>query len=125
MLKACPRCGKLHEIGQKCPVKRTYKKRITKIDKFRSTREWQKTREQAKERDGYMCQVCARGLYNTVSRRYNSDSLQVHHITPVNENWERRLDETNLICLCPYHHRMAEDGAIPREALQGMITYPP
>jgi predicted HNH restriction endonuclease len=65
-----------------------------------------------------MCQVCIRELYNTQTK-YNFDNIQVHHIVPLNdpEGWDKRLDDDNLIALCPYHHSMAEHGEISRDEL--------
>ena len=46
----------------------------------------------------------------------------MHHIIPIEENYDKRLDENNLITLCRYHHEMAESGEIPREELQEIVA---
>ena len=43
----------------------------------------------------------------------NSD-LSVHHIVPLKVDYDRRLDNDNLITLCRYHHEAAERGYISR-----------
>lgn len=49
--------------------------------------------------------------------RYNSRRLSAHHIIPLAEDYDRRLDDDNLITLCSYHHELAERGVIPRPLL--------
>lgn len=119
----------MHKQGEVCPSKpdttRNYKKRLTKIDKFRSTKEWQDKRNEVKDRDKHLCQVCLHKLYETKARQYNFKNIQVHHITPMSEDWSRRLDDDNLISLCPYHHKMAEDGVMPKEVLYNLIESTP
>jgi hypothetical protein len=62
-----------------------------------------------------MCQICIRDLYDTVTR-YNFSDVGVHHITPLNEDLKRGLDNTNLLSVCEYHHKRCEVGGdIPRD----------
>lgn len=67
-----------------------------------------------------MCQICIRELYNTQTK-YNFTNIEVHHIVPIVEGWNKRLDDNNLICLCSYHHKMAESGEIPRQHLLDIV----
>lgn len=46
----------------------------------------------------------------------------MHHIIPLEEDYNKRLDSDNLITLCRYYHELAEKGEISREALQEMIA---
>ena len=85
-------------------------------DFFRSTSAWQKKREEIKERDGYLCQVCLRGLYGT-KKRITYEDTEVHHIAKLSETLERCLDNEWLITLCRKHHDMADRGEIPPEEL--------
>ena len=48
--------------------------------------------------------------------RYVSD-VQVHQIVPLARDYSQRLNDENLIYLCPYHHEMAESGEIPENEL--------
>lgn len=120
MLKTCSRCGIVPE-GHICPYK-TYRKKEkdSKADKFRKTKMWTKKSLEIRQRDKNLCVVCINNLYNTIFQ-YNYDKLEVHHITPINEDYNRRLDNDNLITLCNYHHKLAEEGEIPREELYRLI----
>lgn len=123
MLKACSYCGKVHAKGYACSHKPqpNYTKRITYIDRFRSTKAWQHKRDEIKQRDKYCCQICSRKLHNTVSQQYNSKDLQVHHIQKIRYAWDKRLDNDNLVSLCPYHHKMADDGLIKAKQLLDIV----
>jgi len=117
MLKSCRHCGGIHDRKYVCPSKpkRTNYK-ATYIDKFRWTKPWQRKRKYVNDRDKHLCQICMRELYNT-QLKYNFHNIEVHHIIPIKDNWDRRLDDENLICLCKHHHEMAESGEIPKDVL--------
>lgn len=85
--------------------------------KFRSTKAWQRKRVEIKERDLYLCQVCVRKLYPLKDRTYNTDDLEVHHIIPISEDYDKKLDNDYLLTTCQQHHEMAERGDIPRRVL--------
>lgn len=121
MLRSCPYCGRIHEKSYICPQKQQrlaerQKKDGAKETKFRYTKAWKEKREDVKSRDGYCCQLCVRGLYDP-DRKYETDDLSVHHIIPIAENWDSRLDDDNLITLCRKHHELAESGGVPRKIL--------
>lgn len=120
MLKTCSKCGIVPQ-DHKCPY-RTYKKKDkdSKADKFRTTKAWARKSIEIRQRDKYLCKVCINNLYHTINT-YNYDKLEVHHITPINEDYNRRLDNDNLITLCNYHHKMAEHNEIPRDELYELI----
>lgn len=122
MKRSCPYCGGVHSVGYECDKKPKRDQRIknTQADKFRSTALWQQKRKKVKERDNYLCQVCLRKIYNTVTRQYNFKDLSVHHIEPLEERYDLRLADGNLITLCAYHHRMAEEGLIPKSVLRSI-----
>ena len=120
MLKSCSYCGRIHDSKYICKEKPIKKKTITEADKFRWTRIWQKKREEIKKRDLYLCQICIRELYNTVTK-YNTEELSVHHNTPINEDYNKRLDNNNLLTVCDYHHKMCERGEIARKEVQKII----
>lgn len=120
MLKTCKMCGVVSE-GHICPYRKARKKTGNRqSDKFRNTAIWQKKRNEIKVRDRYLCQVCLRNLYNTLSL-LNHKTVEVHHITPIEQDYNRRLDNDNLISLCSYHHKMADKGEIPREELYDIV----
>lgn len=119
----CSRCG-IVKRGHICPYK-TYMKRDkdSKADKFRKSKAWTNKSREVRQRDRYLCRVCEADIYNTI-RQYNYDKLEVHHIVPINEDYDKRLDNDNLITLCNYHHKLAEENKIPREVLQELISPP-
>lgn len=120
MLKSCSYCGKIHDSKYICPskpIRKSYKK--TEEDKFRNTQAWKKKRNYIRDRDKGLCQVCVRKLYNTL-KQYSYTDIEVHHIVPLREDYELRLDDNNLISLCKYHHELAEKEEIPRNLLQEM-----
>ena len=111
IFKSCSKCGKIHDYNKKCYSGDSFKKKDTKANRFRRTTEWQKKSEEIREDSTYLCSVCKElGIYN-----YNK--LEVHHIDKLEDNYDRRLDNYNLICLCNSHHREAEKGDIDREYL--------
>lgn len=116
VLRSCNICGKVHKFGEDCPQK-TYRKKSGRIeDEFRQSSDWKKMREIIRKRDGYLCQVCL--LNSEVNRdKFNWKKLEVHHIVPLAEDYELRLDEGNLITLCRSHHEEAEKGKIERKLL--------
>lgn len=120
MYKTCARCGTIHDINIVCYRNKVFKKENTDADKFRKTYKWQQRAEEIKKRDKYLCRVCIAKIYNTTIK-YNYNKLEVHHIIPLEEDYNKRLDEDNLITLCCYHHKLAEKGIINREIL-GKLT---
>lgn len=116
----CSKCGVV-ERGHKCPHRKSrYKSGDRDSDKFRNTIRWQRKRDEIKTRDRYLCQLCLRNLYNTLNM-VNFKNIEVHHITSIQEDYNRRLDNDNLISLCGYHHKMAEKGQIPKEELYKIV----
>lgn len=81
---------------------------------------WQKKRDEIKQRDNYLCQVCIRKLYDT-RNQYTYDSLEVHHGVPLEEDFDRRLDNDILLTICERHHGMAEKGVIPKQEILDII----
>lgn len=124
MLRSCPYCGRIHEKSYICPQKRQrqaerQRKGGDRETKFRYTKAWKEKREEIRERDSYCCQLCIRGLYDP-ERKYETEDLSVHHIIPIAEDWDSRLDNDNLITLCRKHHEQAEASSIPRDELRGI-----
>ena len=112
-LKSCSKCGKIHPRGVKCNVGRIYNR--TKDDKLRSTYAWTKKAKQIKEDALGLCEVCrAQGLYTY-------DNLEVHHITKLRDDPNGLLDDDNLITLCNYHHRQADDGELSVDYLRKLV----
>lgn len=122
MLKSCHYCGRIHDSRFDCgkkPVRR--KKKYSQADYFRRTQAWTDKSIEIKQRDNYLCQICIRKLYNTL-QQYNYNHLSVHHAVPIAADWDKRLDNDNLITLCSTHHKMCENGEIPREVVRKIIV---
>ena len=68
------------------------------------------------KRDKYLCRACFAQLPGTL-KRLNTSDLSVHHIVPLAVDFEKRLDDDNLITLCHFHHEMAESGEIKAQEL--------
>ena len=120
MKKSCVYCGKIHEKNFECGKKPIKVKKKYEKDKFRSSYAWQQKTLEIRERDNYICQICIRTLYNT-RKRLNSKSLSIHHAIPLKDDYEKRLDNDNLLTVCDMHHEMAESGEIPYKEIKRII----
>lgn len=121
MLRSCQYCGRVHDSKYVCPSKPRRNNKITEADKFRRTSKWQNKRTEIKQRDLYLCQICIRELYKTVYK-YNTEELEVHHNVPINEDYDKRLDNDNLLTVCGRHHKMCDRGEISRKEVQDIIN---
>ncbi len=117
-LKSCRYCGRIHDSHFDCGKKPVTKKR-TELDSFRSSGAWQRIRNAVRERD---CNLCRLSLYYG---EIVHEDLSVHHIEPLIERWDCRLDEQNLITLSAYWHERAEAGEVDRKLLHQLATTPP
>lgn len=117
MKRSCIYCGGIHEKNFECEKKPKREKKNDEITAFRNTSAWRKAREQIKRRDGNMCRWCLEHSEEIGKRRYNCTNLEVHHIIPIAEDFEKRLEDRNLITLCEQHHEMAERGLLSRTDL--------
>ena len=118
MLTTCRYCNSIHDSSYECEKKPKpeYKKNCTYIDRFRSSRAWRKKAEAIKKRDKYLC------VYSLSKGVIETHDLEVHHIVPIKEDWNKRLDDSNLITLTRLVHEQAEDGTISREELLKSIS---
>lgn len=102
-LKACGRCGMIHEWNN-CPrpVEDNYKRKQTYQRTFRSSALWKRKRAEILERDQYVCRLClSRGIIS-------NKNLEVHHIVPIKVNQELKLADDNLITVCGLCHEEIE-----------------
>ena len=119
MKKSCKHCGRVHASAFICPERpppKPRKGRGGREAKFRSTAAWQRKRAEVQERDRYLCKACAsRGDLVW-------EGLEVHHIEPLSERYELRLDGANLVTLCAACHAKAEAGEPPPGALRKLAA---
>ena len=120
MLKSCAYCGRIHDSKYDCGKKPKKYKHKSKQEKFRWTKAWQNKRKEIRERDSGVCQVCIRGIYNPY-KQYEYNDISIHHAIPIQQDYDKRLDNDNLITLCEMHHKMAEDGKIPYDEIKEII----
>ncbi|QHI73790.1 HNH endonuclease [Aminipila terrae] len=113
MKKSCVYCGRIHDTKFDCGKKPKRFKKANDKNKFRWSRKWREKALQIKERDKYLCQLALREN----PPRYVYTNLEAHHIIPIEEDWDLRLDDDNLITLSEEYHEKAERGEIPRELL--------
>lgn len=116
MYKSCSKCGKIHDINQKCPeYKRQYKYSYNE-SKLRNTNDWHKKADELRNDSKYLCAVCFdKGIY-----QYNN--LEIHHIEKLKNRPDLLLDRNNLICLCKKCHKLADVGMIDKEYLYSLVN---
>ncbi len=67
------------------------------FDFFYQSWEWKQLRAYKFTKENGLCERCrAKGIIRA--------GKEVHHIIPLDKNWEKRLDIENLILLCPDCH---------------------
>lgn len=115
MLKSCKYCGRIHDSKFDCGMKPKRRKEPTQINKFRWSRRWRTKRNDIVDRDNSLCMVCRE------NKIYNYDGLEVHHIVSLEEDYDLRLDDENLITLCVTHHKQADAKEIDKEYLRGIL----
>ena len=119
MLRSCAACGRIHDSRETCAARRRLPLPKKEQQAFRSTDAWTRKSLAVRQRDLGLCRVCLEEGVLTWKE------LSVHHIVPLTEDFDRRLDEDNLITLCSRHHRMAERGELPRQQLAALAGSPP
>ncbi len=110
----CFKCGKVHPLGTRC-TRRIYEK-PDKEKELRSQYAWTKKAKDIKDRSQWLCAVCRK------EGRLEYESLEVHHIIKLKDREDLLLDDSNLICLCTFHHKMADAGKISIEELRKLVA---
>ncbi len=103
--KRCTQCGKRIDIGMICTCKsKRYKeedkyKYNTRERKFYSSIVWQNQRDKAIRRFSGL-DIYSYYVYNRLEA-----GQTVHHIVPLKEDWNKRLELNNLIYLTEENHQ--------------------
>ncbi len=120
MNKSCCYCGRIHGINDVCErkPKREYNIRDDKNAVFRRTNRWKRKSIEIMQRDLYLCRHCL------ACGKITTSCLSVHHIVPLSEDFDKRLDDDNLITLCHDCHELAERGEIERAELLTLAKTP-
>ena len=113
LIRLCPICHGKVDYGKKCKCeidKQKQKYRQYKYDRkdkkeqvFYSSSEWIRIRNYVKSKQLNCCLFCwfKDNIFN--------DCDLVHHIIELKEDWNKRIDVNNLICLCSHHHKFIHD----------------
>lgn len=106
--KRCSRCGKRIPSGSTCPcIKQRHREydrysRDKKSKNFYGGKEWEMTRAAVLDVDDGIDVY----LYMTQGVIVAADT--VHHIIPIKDDWERRVDIDNMMSLSSDTHSMIE-----------------
>lgn len=117
MQRSCPYCGRVVPYDHKCDMApaRKWKQKDNKITRFHHSRAWTDKSRDIRARDNGIDQAAIHGLDG--EPYIYTHELSVHHIIPLSEDFDRRLDDYNLITLSKKTHELAEKGLIRREDL--------
>lgn len=115
-IKYCPKHLKEYEQKQKERHLKYKKYRKDKAEQaFYLSDEWIKTRDSVKVK---YCGLC---LYSLFVLKQIVFCDTVHHIEPLKDNWDKRLDKDNLIPLCNSVHNQVhiwyKDRKVETQAL--------
>ena len=116
MYKSCPNCGGIHTYSfGRCFINKS-RYIDTSITRFvhRSSKA-KNLAKIVKEDSNGLCAVC---LDDNV---YNTKDLEIHHIIKIRSKPDMAYDEDNLICLCRFHHHMAENGLLKVSYLRKLV----
>ena len=77
-----------------------------KFDSFYQSKSWKLLRSQKFYASNGLCELCLKdGIIN--------EAREIHHIVPIEKDWNKRLDYQNLIALCPEHHNLMHERISP------------
>lgn len=114
-LKSCAWCGRIHPRDYNCGKRPARKSVRYESEAGRYTKAWEHKSKEIKERSKYLCAYCfAQGVYTY-------EDLETHHILKLRNRPDLLLEDTNLICLCRRHHKMADLGEIPADDLRALV----
>lgn len=105
LFKRCDKCGKKNKIGSLCSCsKNRYKEECKYVDdeikQFYWSIQWVKIKDTAKE------QLAGLDLYSLYVLKTIEYGAIMHHIEPIKDDFERRLDLSNLIFLTDSNHQI-------------------
>lgn len=106
--KRCSRCGKRIPSGSTCPcVKQRHREydrysRDRRSRSFYNSKEWETGRATALEADGGI------DVYLFMTEGIIAAADMVHHIIPLKDDWNKRIDIDNMMSLSRDTHSMIE-----------------
>lgn len=111
MLRSCTKCGRIHDINFKCNGGGRLPQ--TAEQALRRRTSWTNKSLEIRERSKYLCAVC---LDKGEARA--DDDIEVHHIRKLRDYPEGLLEDDNLVCLCTFHHKQADNNILSAEYLR-------
>lgn len=113
MLRSCCKCGRIHDINFKCNGGGRLPQ--TNEQALRRRSSWTYKSREIRERSLYLCAVCKdQGILKA------DDNVEVHHIRKLKDYPEGLLEDDNLVCLCTYHHKQADNGELSEDYLKSL-----
>ena len=77
-----------------------------KYKSFYQQKKWRDLREKVFLEANGLCEEC-------LKKKIIMEGKEVHHIVPIDKDWSKRYERTNLILLCDEHHRQAHERSSP------------
>lgn len=77
-----------------------------KYNFFYRSKRWQALRDLVFVECAGICQEC-------LKKEIITEGKEVHHIKPIESEWEKRYDRDNLTLLCSECHRLAHERSSP------------
>lgn len=68
---------------------------------------WTNKSRDIRERSKYLCAVCL-----DQGKARADDDIEVHHIRKLRDYPDGLLEDDNLICLCVFHHKQADNNEL-------------
>lgn len=112
--KFCDKCGQLHDKYEVCPNVEPpkYKGKPSKsysdmqedelrLARFYNSKAWRSKRKDILEQAKGLCELC-------IIDKHIANATSVHHIVKLVYDYNKRLDDNNLIALCDCCHRTVE-----------------
>lgn len=110
MLRSCTKCGRIHDVNYKCKSGRLPQ---TNEQALRNRNAWHEKSREIRERSLYLCSVCKdRGEAKA------DDDIEVHHIRKLRDYPDGLLEDENLIALCVFHHKQADNNELDPDYLR-------
>ena len=102
MLRACSKCGRIHDSEYKC--KASIERGDKEAARLRNLNKWHKKSAEIRDKSFNLCAICQDlGEINYLG-------IEVHHIIKLKDDPSGLLEDSNLIALCSYHHKKADRG---------------
>jgi len=120
MKYSCSWCGRIHEKSFDCGKKPAkdysrYKRKAEEAGRY--TYAFREKSKEIKKSSMNLCAVCLD------QGRLEYNDLETHHIIKLVDAPELVCEDSNLICLCQRHHRMADRGQLGVKYLQDLTRH--